>query len=314
MKNLKYIVLSLFSLLAVTSCQEEDLTFGDITTPANIQIDVDIAGADIDNPNGDGTGIINLTTSADNALSIHYKILGETVLADGNGSATYRFTELGLNTYTITVIVFGTGGNSSSQSIDVDVLSLFEAPEALLAKIEGLTFRIKAELGGVNGVTGHFGLGPIGGSGFGEFFSAGAFDKSESGMYDDRYIFNADGTFTHITNSENDDPIIDTSGTVFGRQNLIDELNEGPGNAVGADIEQYAYSDFSGNWQLIPFGDEGVALRLSGLGFIGYYVGGDHTYELFQWDDVNLPNEDLVLRTTDGNNEFDWWFRITSSD
>ena len=128
-------------------------------------------------------------------------------------------------------------------------------------------------------------------------------------MYDDRYIFNADGTFTHITDNSNDDPDNNPEGTVFGREVLIDELG-GPGGGTqnGADIENYPYNDYTQDWFLTgPGGVE--TLNLTGIGFMGYYIGGNHTYII----EDRGPNE-MVLRSTDGNGEFDWGFILIAEN
>ena len=122
-------------------------------------------------------------------------------------------------------------------------------------------------------------------------------------MYDDEYIFSSDGTFTHVTN-----------GTVFGREVLIDELGSSPDantTTQGADVLNLPYADFSGSWTASG-SEELVNINLSGLGFIGYYIGGNHSYELFQYE--NQPSNEFLLRSTDGNAEFDWWFIITSGE
>jgi len=227
-------------LLVVTSCQEDDAEFGDVTAPSNLQIAVDIVGADASNPNGDGSGVVNFTTTATNAISYQYVYNGSRTSAP-NGMQTYNFATLGLNTYSVTVIAFGTGGASTSETIDVEVLSLYEPPADLITMLtadSSRTWRIKSEAGG------HFGLGPVGGN-FIEWYQASPEEKAGVGMYDDRYIFNVDGTFTHITNSTNDSGGDNPDGTVFGREVLIDELNGtgGPGTANGADIENYPYYD-----------------------------------------------------------------------
>ncbi|WP_400074925.1 glucan endo-1,3-beta-D-glucosidase [Winogradskyella sp. R77965] len=298
MKNLKYIVLSLFSILVITSCQEDDITFGDITAPSNIQIEVDIVGADAANPNGDGSGVVNFTATADNAISYQYVYNGASTPAPG-GLKSYNFATLGLNTYSITVIASGTGGALSSKTIDVDVLSLYEPPADLITMLtsdSSRTWRIKSESGG------HFGLGPVGG-GFNEFYGAATEEKAGVGMYDDRYIFNIDGTFTHITDGTNDEGGVNTDGTVFGREVLINELNgSGEGTANGADIENYPYSDYTAQWFLTAPGDV-ETLSLTGIGFLGYYIGGDHTYKI----EMRSANE-MSVRSTDGNGDFDWGF------
>lgn len=299
MKNLKYLMYSIITLcLLVTSCQEEDLIFGDIIAPSNIQIVTEIVGADGTNPNGDGSGVVNFTATADNVISYQYVYNGATTPAPG-GIKSYNFATLGLNTYSITVIAFGTGGASTSKTVDVEVLSLYEPPADLITMLTGdssRVWRIKSEAGG------HFGLGPVGGA-FNEWYQASADEKVGVGMYDDRYIFNIDGTFTHITDSTNDDGGEDTSGTIFGREVLVNELNgTGEGVANGADVENYPYSDYSAQWFLTaPGGLETISI--TGVGFLGYYTGGDHTYKI----EMRSANE-MSVKTTDGNAGFDWGF------
>jgi len=287
------------------ACQEEDQTFGEILAPTNIVVVPEIVGQDASNPNGDGSGLVKFTATADNALSYSYSF-GSAQKNAPSGVTDFTFSNLGVNTYTVTVVAYGKGGVSTTATLEVIVLATYAPPADLIATLVGdgtKSWRIKSEQNG------HFGLGPVGGEVPTEWYGAGPGEKSATGMYDDRYLFKADGTFTHITNSVNDDPTLNTNGTVFGREPLITEL--GPHNETpnGADIENYPYQDYSESWVITaPSGVE--TINLTGIGFIGYYTGGDHKYEIFSRD---TPNE-LVLRTTDGNGEFDWWFIITSED
>lgn len=304
-----FINISLLALFTVffIACQDEDQTFGEILAPTNIVVVPEIAGQDSANPNGDGSGMVTFTATADNALSYKYSF-GAAQQNAPSGVTTFTFSDLGINSYTVVVVAYGVGGVSTSTTIEVDVLATYSPPADLLATLVGdgsKTWRIKSEQNA------HFGLGPVGGTVQAEWYQAGPEEKSATGMYDDRYIFNADGTFTHITNSTNDDPTVDVTGTVFGRDPLINEL--GPHNETpnGADIENYPYQDYSESWVITaPGGIE--TINLTGLGFIGYYTGGNHKYELFQR--TEQPPNELVLRTTDGNSEFDWWFIITSEE
>ncbi|UOB16792.1 glycoside hydrolase family 16 protein [Abyssalbus ytuae] len=305
MKKLKLILGVFFLMVIVSSCEDDDKSIGEIITPTNLVVTPEIVGQDTDNPNGDGSGEVIFTVKADNAISYRF-VYNDVTYHAPLGSASIVFSNLGVNTYTVTAIAYGTGGASSSSTISVNVLATYSPPADLLQKLVGSgskTWRIKSEK------SGHFGLGPVGGTTPTEWYGAGPDEKAGLGMYDDRYIFSSDGTFTHITDNTNDNPTEDITGTVFGRVDLIDELNAGPGTVNSADVENYAYHDYSENWIIIaPGGVE--TITLTGLGFIGYYTGGDHRYEIF---DRSVPGE-LLLRTTDGNNEFDWWFIITSDE
>ena len=301
MKNLKYnIAFFLLLLFVLSGCQEDDFEVGEIKAPTNIQINIDKVGADASNPNGDGSGSVNFTATADGATAFHFIIQNQKKLARG-GRVSHDFAVIGLNTYAITLVAYGTGGASSSKTIEIEVLSLYEPPADLLQMLYGSgtrVWRIKNE------AQNHFGLGPSEGTNPFEYYGAGPNDKAGVGMYDDRYVFNQDGTFTHIVDNTNDDPTQDTSGTVFGRENLINELGGSGGTANGADIENYNYSDYNAQWSLsAPGGEE--TLTLSGIGFLGYYVGGDHKYVI-----VSRSDNEMVVKTTDGNGEFNWGFTL----
>ncbi|MUU77781.1 glycoside hydrolase family 16 protein [Winogradskyella endarachnes] len=304
MKKLKNMIFLFLSLALLVSCDEETYEFGDITTPTNLEVTAEIVGQDADNPYGDGSGTVNFTATADDAISYRFSYDDSQDMAP-LGTISYNFSDLGVNTYTLTVVAIGTAGTSTSTTIDVEVLATYSPPQDLLDALIGdgtKVWRIKSE------TAGHFGLGPVGGTVPSEWYGAGPDEKVGVGMYDDRFMFSADGTFTYITNNTNDEAGTDTSGTVFGRDGLISDLGSG-GTVNGADVENLPYSDYTEDYVLIaPGGVETISL--SGIGFISYYIGGSHTYEIY---DRSVPNE-LVLRSTDGNGEFDWWFTITSEE
>ena len=252
------------SLLTFTSCQEEDYSFGDIVAPSDIEITAEIIGADANNPNGDGSGEVLFKVTANNALSYKFIYDGTEYLAL-SGEQKIIFSSLGLNTYTVTAVASGTGGVTSSKSMQIDVLATYSPPDDLQTKLFGFdpanptattsrTWKVKSTKNA------HFGLGPVGGSIPAEWYGAGPNEKDGVGMYDDRFIFSSDGTFTHLTN-----------GDIFGRDPLI--VNDlGPntsGSVNGADIENYAYADYTGSFSLTaPGGVE--TINLSDNAFIGY--------------------------------------------
>ena len=301
MKNVKYLILFIFSLTLVTSCQEDDLTVGDLITPSNIEIAITY----LDDTDGDGvyeeqaapglgSGIVRFSATANDATSFHFVVQGATKLQT-DGMVEHNFTVLGNNTYAVTVVAYGTGGLSSSRTIEVDVLALYEPPEDLLQMLYAngtRTWKIAADLNK------HFGLGPPGGSTQAEWYGAGPQEKAHTGMYDDRYTFNEDGTMTHDTGEDM---------WIFGRDGLINELDAlggSGGEAEGADIIQYVFDDYTENWSITaPGGVE--TLSLTGIGFFGYYIGGNHQYIIHSRSD-----NEMILKTLDGNGEFTWWFTL----
>ena len=299
MKNLKYSIGIFLSLaLLFSSCQEDDYEVGDLIAPSNIEISVtyldDTDGdGDIDDETdapGLGSGLVEFSATATNAAAFHFVIQNTTEIQT-DGAVEHTFTLLGNNTYAVTVVAYGTGGISASKTIEVEALALYEPPADLLEMLHAngtRTWKIASE------IQDHFGLGDVGNSPF-QHYGAAPGDKAASGMYDDRYTFNEDGTFTHDVGPD---------GFVFGREGLINELGGSGGTANGADIEQYVFSSYVANYSLTaPGGAE--TLSLTGLGFVGYYVGGNHKYVIY-----SRSADEMVIKTTDGNGQFDWWFKL----
>jgi hypothetical protein len=101
-KNLYTLILASFATLTFFSCEidsfaeSDEHSFGDIVAPSNIQVTADIKGQDADNPNGDGSGVVDFTVTAENAISYKFVYNGiEQLQADG--TTTMNFTSLGVN-------------------------------------------------------------------------------------------------------------------------------------------------------------------------------------------------------------------------
>ena len=173
MKNLKYLsFLTIFLLFS--ACEEDNYEFGLITTPTNLQVNVEIVGSSSENPNGDGTGVVYFTASAENAISYEFIIDGESVAVTTSGILEHTFYTVGVNSYEVIVIASGTAGNSTSTALSVEVLATYEPPADLVEVLTGgssKTWRVKSD------VQNHFGLGPPGGLIPCEWYGAGPEEK-----------------------------------------------------------------------------------------------------------------------------------------
>ncbi len=294
MKKIKTLLLYtlLLPLFIFTGCQEDDFEFGDITAPSNLQVSVDIVGADANNPYGDGSGTVTVTASATNAIS--YKFISDGVEnVSPSGSFTFNFGKTGTHVYQITVLAIGTGGVFSSKTVETEVLVLYAPPQDLLDMLyaDGTrTWRIKNE------APGHFGVGPpeetapI-------WYAASPNEKSSTGMYDDRYVFSSDGTLQHIT-----------QGTVFGQAPpMTEDLGGDKGQTPNGnnEFENYPLDDYSVSWSLsAPSGVE--TLTLTDTGFFGFYVGGSHTYTI-----ISRSDNEMFLKTI-GNDGLSWFFLLVA--
>jgi hypothetical protein len=289
MKNFKYTIgFFLAAMLLFSSCSNDaNYSFGDIIAPSNVQITAEIVGADANNPFGDGSGTVNFSATSSNVITYKFIQNGEESMAPA-GTKTYNFGITGTHTYAVTVVAIGTGGVSSTATIEVDVLALYAAPADLLTMLtanSSRTWRIKAE------ASGHFGVGPAD-SVDPIWWAANPNDKAGLGAYDDRLTFNLDGSFTYVTN-----------GTVFGQAGPLSQDFGGDKGLTAngnGEFENYPLNDFTDSWALsAPGGQE--TLTFSQFGFHGFYVGGDHSYTI-----LSRTADEMHLKTigADGNGWF----------
>ncbi len=187
----------LLSILLLIGCQDDDATLGAIIAPTNLQIEAVIEDGQ--------TGNVIITPKADNALNFHIFFVpnGTPVLAKPNESQTFRYTQSGQYSVLITVVAFGTGGSSSSKSIELDLdVRLFIDQETLQMIGGDGTKRWVWD----SSVGGHFGVGPITND-FPEFFSASPNQLNQC-VYDDVLVFNYDANdnynFELITGNNNE--------------------------------------------------------------------------------------------------------------
>jgi len=147
-------------LLVIGSCEKQDYKMGNLTAPSEVVIDTKIVGQDATHPNGDGSGDVEITLSGKNALS--YKIDydaadGITLAFLSNGKVTKKYTRIGLNTYRITVVAYGTGGTATTVTKDIQVRSDFNPDPNIVTNLTGAgskTWRVDKD------IPAHFGVGP----------------------------------------------------------------------------------------------------------------------------------------------------------
>jgi len=217
-------ILMLFLLM--TACSKEEYSFGELKAPSNVVINTEIVGQSTDKPYGDGSGLVNISVDADDALA--YKIdFGASPginLVPFNGEITRQFTRTGANDYRITVVVYGAGGSATTVTKDITVESVFNADPALVANLVGegsKTWVVDKS------VSGHFGVGPWDdASTWPEWYSAGVNDKVGSadcfysttftfGQTGDNYFLNVnapEGAFTKTGVLSNNLPGIPAGG------------------------------------------------------------------------------------------------------
>ncbi len=245
MKNISKLFSSfLIASLLLTACTDKQYDLGDLTAPTNIVITAVVKGTSTATPNGDGSGDVTFTVTADNALS--YKIDYDATNALDlvfmpTGTVTKKFTTLGTNTYKVTAVAYGRGGTSSSITKDVTVLSTFSPDPSIVANLTGgsnKTWYVDKS------VAGHFGVGPFSGSITPEWWSASINEKVTAApcFYTAGFKFTAVSATSYTLQVTTPDGAFSKTGSLASIPGL-------PGSG-GEDC--YAYAGGTGNFSFIP--------------------------------------------------------------
>ncbi|OUR90834.1 glucan endo-1,3-beta-D-glucosidase [Flavobacteriales bacterium 34_180_T64] len=322
MKNFKYI-LSSFLVLALfaSSCQEDDISIGDITAPTNLVITAEVVGVDAENPFGDGSGLVNMTAFANNSLSYTFQFGDGIQAVVPSGENTHRYSISGVNTYTVVVSAIGTGGVSTTATIEIQVFSSFDDFEAKVFLSGGLgstkTWYPKLDQDG------HLGVGPtleqdiaddggLNGHWFPQYDSTDAFGKCDNGDSDCFCNF----TLTFALNNE---------GSLTFNQNNNGQtfFNWASGGAVGQTFPEFADTCFefdtsgesevtlipsSTDWSQVADPDfpapRGTVMNFTNDAFMGYYTGVS-SYEI-----LAIENDFLYVRFFDNENPVIVWYQM----
>ncbi|MFD2914506.1 glycoside hydrolase family 16 protein [Psychroserpens luteus] len=320
MKNIIKITTLILTMVFFVNCQEDEAEIGDIIAPSNLVITAQILGVDAENPNGDGDGFVTLTATADNALSYNFQFGDGTNAAVPSGINTHRYSVVGLNTYTVVISAVGTGGVSTTASIEVDVFSSFNDLEAkvFLSGGEGNSKIWYPKLD----EDGHLGVGPtlaqdiaddsnLNGHWFPQYDSTAAFGKCGEGISDCfcnftlSFSLDADENLSFIQNN---------NGTTF--------FNWASGSAVGQTFGEFEDTCFefdttgessvslaptSTDWSQVAdpnfLEPRGTVMNFSNEGFMGYYTGVN-SYEILEVD-----NNYLYVRFYDNANPVLAWYQ-----
>lgn len=296
--NIKYISSALLVIIiSVFACKKTDYSFGAIKTPSNLAITTVLQGSDTGHLYGDGSGKVNITATATNAIT--YKIYfgnGDSLLSS-SGTVSYTYSTLDTNQYTITVNAIGTGGAISTISKQIQVYYLFQIPTAIDSAFTNGTSKSWSV---AHDSAGHFGVGPV------TTFTADYYKAQPNEKPPCAY----DGiiTFTHV-----------------GDNNIsINVNNQGSSFIIAAATSFYGqsggdgcYPVTTGGTQTLTFGSDafagsnssnstGIQITVPGNGLINFGTGAN-TYEV-----LYLSSSVIVLRDigSDGNA----WYQILKAN
>lgn len=89
--------------------------------PENLVLNIEIAGKDNNNPNGDGSGLVTISATATNAVKFGFKFGSDSEIQSTNGTRDKTYTDGGTNPYLITVFAYSSTGHSISTFMNVSV-------------------------------------------------------------------------------------------------------------------------------------------------------------------------------------------------
>ena len=277
MKNIFKIAL-LLVLGFTSSCTQEEYEFGALTSPSDITIVAELAGKTTAKPNGDGSGKVNFTATGKNVLTYKFVFSDSQSLTSSNGKASFTYETLGTNKFVVTLVAYGAGGVATTKTVEVEVFVAYTPPAELVTMLTAnntRTWKIKST------AVGHLGVGPA--DGFTPiWYAAAPNDKADWECYDDRFIFKSNGDFKHITNGKTFGKLSAMAADLGGDQGLSPDGN---GESI------YTLANYTEKWSLsAPGGQE--TLALTGIGYHGFYVGGNHRYSI-----LSRSANEMSLRT-----------------
>jgi len=299
----QYILAALTGLLLITSgCQKDSYEMGELVAPSNVSISYNIVGADAENPNGDGSGMVEFTANADNAITYSFDFGdGKDKQISADGKVTHLFSVNGTVAYNVTVYAVGTGGITSSKSTQLEVYSSFSDDEAAEFLTGGST---KSWYWAADQV-GHLGLGPNdqkyenGDHTWPAWYQAAPWEKSESSLYQCEFVFTMDnGNITF----EQKNP----TGEAFIQGIYAEELGLGEEGSHPFDIEGVKNVSFSPSASIATVDGQyrGTTINFSGGGFMGFYAGSS------QYEIMEITENILTVRVVQANEPLFAWYHI----
>lgn len=303
--------LLLLSFIAVLiGCQEDDFSFGEISAPTNLTIDFDIEGQSTDFPNGDGSGLVTFTASAENAISYKYIFSDGTNQLSPTGTFLKRFSQNGVFSYEVTVIASGRGGVATSKTINVTVFSDFSDDDA----VQFLTGGTSKNWYFAANEAAHLGVGPNSNDATQNYFplwyGAAPFEKAGSPnsicLYENEMVFSLENGQIKFEQNNGGRTFFNvafqsvTGGTA--NEDFCYDYNTG-----GQKTVQLSPSNSFVVQNGVPNQTRGTQMDFSDGGFMGYYIGTT-TYEI-----MSITDNRMVVRAVAGNDAgLAWYHTLTT--
>ncbi len=302
MKRIKSLLICLFSAIMLIGCQEDEPSLKALLVPSNLIVSTDISE--------DGSGNVTFTASSDNAISYKFIFSDGTSKVAPNGIVTKRFTKTGFNTYLVSVVAFGTGGISTSTTLEVEVRSDFNDDEAVQLLTGGSSKKWYLDVKEV----GHLGVGGTLPDFADQYWFAGFYnaqpdekcgDPVSDCFCDDELTFtlNANGILTYEQDNK--------GATFFNGAHSAAGGGSGSGSDLCLDFDTSGTStiNLAPATSNLPEGESrGTVMNFSNDAFMMYYVGSSE-YEI-----LSITDSTLYVRVLDALNPvLAWYLKFTTT-
>ncbi|CAM4234849.1 family 16 glycosylhydrolase [Gillisia limnaea] len=119
LKTMSFLYVACFLLFFFNSCSSGDSEIN--TAVSNLQVEVSLAGANDQQPNGDGSGLVQVTATADNAVRYAFRFDNGDVQESTSGIMEYTFTKEGTYTSNVVVWAYSESGQFVNETVNFTV-------------------------------------------------------------------------------------------------------------------------------------------------------------------------------------------------
>lgn len=292
-------------LLVMVSCKKNEYSMGALTAPSEVAINTKLAGQDATNPNGDGSGDVEITLAGKNVLSynIDYDASdGINLVFLESGKVTRKYTKIGLNTYRITLVAYGPGGTATTVTKDIQVQSNFTPSAAIVSNLTGTgskTWKVDKD------ISAHFGVGPWSASSVTpEWYAAAPNEKASccNCFYSASFTFTKTPTGYTVTTATPDGAFTKTGALAGGL----------PGIPSSGSEACYSYSGGTSSFAFVPT-SSGVTTGTTTKTAI--LLGGNNTFigygaVLKEYEILSITATTMYLRVQGTETGNAWYLRL----
>lgn len=128
MTQLKYIILAITHLMLFSACKSNATALE--VTLENLQVEFTLVGADEANPNGDGSGKIEVTAFEKNAVRYAFRFDKGDLIESESGRIEHTFSTAGLHSHTVVAWAYAASGQYVNRTLTVEVYKSNEQPSS----------------------------------------------------------------------------------------------------------------------------------------------------------------------------------------